>query len=81
MAAKNKPIIVTVTDEALQAIDNVAESLQAQGMHIGRVLQSSGVISGSAPAAKMTALRKVKGVHSVEPELEATLPPPDSKLQ
>jgi hypothetical protein len=72
VAAKTKPIIVTISDDGLKDI---------QGMRVSRVLPVTGVICGSSPSGKMPALRKVTGVSSVEEEASAELPPPDSKLQ
>jgi hypothetical protein len=75
--SKTKPIIVTVADEKLAAIDGLAEQLRAQGMTISQVLPTIGVISGSVSAARLAALRKVAGVLSVEVETQAVLPPPE----
>ncbi len=76
-----KPVMVTVTDEKLKDIQRVADTLTAKGMKIDRVMPVVGTISGSVPAAKMSALRAVTGVMSVEEELAAELPSPDSPLQ
>jgi hypothetical protein len=79
--AKSKSVIVTVTDTALKNIQAVANQLAAKGMKVGQVLPATGVISGSVPAGKAAALRAVKGVHSVEDEVQVQLPPPDSDIQ
>jgi hypothetical protein len=76
-----KSIIVTVTDEMLGNIDQVADHLTAKGMKIDQVMPITGVISGSCAATKMHALEKVAGVMSVEEEATAHLPPSDSTLQ
>ena len=81
MPKKTKPIIVTVTDDALNKIDDLAAQLTAKGMKVDRVMPLTGVIAGSAASTKMSGLRKVKGVMSVEEEVTAELPPPDSSVQ
>ena len=81
MPKKTKPIIVTVTDDALNKIDDLAAQLAAKGMKVDKVMPLTGVISGSAAATKMSGLRNVKGVLSVEEEVTAELPPPDSPVQ
>ena len=81
MAKRSKSIIVTVTDEMLGNIDQVAERLSAKGMKIDQVMPITGVISGSCSAARMPSLEKVAGVMSVEEEASAYLPPPDSEVQ
>ena len=81
MAAKSKPIIVTITDDGLKDIQKIARALKAKGMTVSRVMPVTGVIAGSSPSGKLSALKKVAGVSSVEEEAVAELPPPGSKLQ
>jgi uncharacterized protein YqgV (UPF0045/DUF77 family) len=78
---KLKPIIVTVTDNALKNIDQLASKLKSQGMKVDRVMPMTGVISGSFDVSKMSALKDLEGVMSVEEEVSAELPPPDSPVQ
>jgi hypothetical protein len=81
MAQKFKPIIVTVADDMLANIHQVANSLAAEGMKVERVMPITGVIAGSCSSGKVSALEKVEGVMSVEEEAVAELPPPDSPTQ
>ena len=81
MPKKSQSIIVTVADEAIDKIDELAEKLTAKGMTVDRVMPITGVISGSAPSSKLASLKKVAGVLSVEEEVSAELPPPDSPVQ
>lgn len=81
MPEKRKPIIVTVADNALKNIHELAAKLAAKGMEVDRVLPITGIISGSCSTAKIAALENVEGVTSVEEELSAELPSPDSTLQ
>jgi hypothetical protein len=76
-----KPVIVTVADDALTRIQEVAKQLASKGMKVKRVMPITGVISGLCPSNKASALEKVGGVVSVEEEVVAHLPPPDSSLQ
>jgi hypothetical protein len=80
-AGPRTPVIVTVTDAMLTKIQNVADKLAAKGMKVERVMPMTGVIAGSSASAKMPALRDVEGVMSVEEELAAVLPPPDSPVR
>ena len=81
MPKKLQSIIVTVADEALDKIDELADKLTAKGMKVDRVMPITGVISGSASPDKLSSLKKVAGVSSVEEEVSAELPPPDSPVQ
>jgi hypothetical protein len=81
LGKKTKSIIVTVTDDALTKIDELAARLTAKGMKVDRVLPATGVITGSAAPTKMSTLKKVDGVMSVEEELTIELAPPDSPVQ
>ncbi len=73
-----KSIVVTVSDEALPDIRDVADRLAAQGMIVDRVMPKMGIISGSCAPAKTSALEAVQGVTSVEEEAVARLPPSGS---
>lgn len=81
MPKKLKPIIVTVADDAVKNIHKLADKLTAKGMKVDRVLPITGVISGSVAPAKISTLKKVDGVMSLEEEVTAELPPPDSPVQ
>lgn len=81
MSQKRKPIIVTVTDDMLGNIHQVANRLSAKGMKVERVLPITGVISGSCSSANLSKLHEVKGVMSVEEEATAELPPSDAPVQ
>ena len=76
-----KPVIVTVSDRMLKDIHQLAERLGTKGMKVERVMPVTGVISGTLPSSKMSALRTIDGVESVEEEATAILPPPDSPVQ
>lgn len=81
MSNKRKPIIVTVADDALGNIDELATKLAAKGMQVDRVLPITGIISGTCLSTKMGELENVDGVTSVEEEASAELPPADQSPQ
>ncbi len=74
-------ITVTVSDDHLASIDEVAEVLRDNGMHVGQVLAALGVISGSVPDDRRQSLEAVDGVEAVEEENTFQLPPPSSPIQ
>jgi hypothetical protein len=78
---KKKPIIVTVADDALKNIHELATKLAAKGMKVDRVLPITGIISGSCTSTKLGELENVDGVMSVEEEASAELPPPGQSPQ
>ena len=73
-------INVTVHQEYLSAIADVADALRARGMQVEQVLEM-GFITGSAPDDSLGDLKKVSGVQSVDEELGYQLPPPDDDIQ
>lgn len=79
--AKIKSLIITVTDESLPRIEQLANRLGKKGLKVERVLPVTGVITGSCPEAKVPALKKESGVLGIEEENTAYLPPPDSAVQ
>ena len=74
-------VSVTVGDDHRESLDGVVESLQASGMEVEQVLGTLGIVTGSAPADALDALRGVEGVASVDEQLTHQLPPPDSPIQ
>lgn len=76
-----KSVIVTVSDDALPKIRQLADELGAKGLKVDRVLPVTGVITGSCAASNVPALEKLDGVLSVEEEATTHLPPSDSPVQ
>ena len=72
-------VSVSVDDEHVNAIDEVADQLRERGMRVDRVLQSVGIVTGSAQ--DVTALSAVPGVLSVDPEQRFDIGPPDQEIQ
>jgi hypothetical protein len=72
---------VTVDDDHLDKIDEVAAELRSNGMQVDQVLNEVGVISGSVPAARRQVLGTVAGIESIEEATTFQLPPPDSPIQ
>ncbi|MBN9521323.1 hypothetical protein J0H58_22850 [bacterium] len=79
MSKAKSPVVVTVTDAALNDIHAVADRLAAAGLAVDRVLPVTGVITGTCPAGKKAALGAVDGVHAVEDDAQVQLPPPDAE--
>jgi hypothetical protein len=74
-------VSVTVDDGHQESLDGVVENLRARGLEVEQVLGSLGIVTGSAPAESLDALRGVEGVASVDEQLTHQLPPPDSPVQ
>lgn len=81
MIEKEKPIIVTVSDEAMPDIQGIAKTLSAKGMKIKRVMPLTGSISGSSGTRALSELRRVTGVVSVADDEVAELPPANTRRQ
>lgn len=81
MSEKEKPIVVTVSDEALPDIQRIAKTLSSKGMTIRRVMPLAGSISGSTSPDTVAELEKTAGVVSVADDDVAELPPPTSRRQ
>jgi hypothetical protein len=74
-------VSVTVDDEHLASIGDVAAVLRANGMQVDQVLDRLGVISGSIPEDRQESLQAVAGVRSVEATHQYQIPPPDAPVQ
>ena len=78
-------VTVTVDEAHLRSISTVAHSLEANGMHVDRVMERMGFITGSIPSGAAStvtsALRSIPGVASVDQDLTYRVAPPESDVQ
>lgn len=74
-------VVVTVHDDQLAEIDELAERLRLAGMRVEQVLGEIGVITGSLPADRLTSAQRLPGVAAIERETSFRLPPPDEDVQ
>jgi hypothetical protein len=72
---------VTIHDDQLPNIDEVADRLRDAGMRIDQVFHPVGVITGSVPSAQRAVIEAVPRVVAVEDETSFQLPPPDAEIQ
>ena len=72
-------VIVSVDDEHVDAIDEVADRLRERGMQVDQVLASVGIVTGSVQ--DVPALDAVPGVMSVDREEVIDIGPPDGEIQ
>jgi hypothetical protein len=80
MPAEQK-VTVVVEDEHQPRIDDVAEELRREGMHVDAVHPLTGTILGSVTGERLQAVRKVAGVKSVQPQRGFRIAPPDADVQ
>jgi hypothetical protein len=74
-------VTVTVHDDQLPNIDEVADRLRDAGMQVDQILHPVGMITGSVPTARRAVIETVPGVAAVEDETSFQLPPPDAEIQ
>jgi hypothetical protein len=74
-------VTVTVHDDQLAEIDQLADRLRAAGMRVDQVLSNIGVITGALPQEKRSAVREMPGVAAVEEETTFRISPPDADVQ
>jgi hypothetical protein len=74
-------VSVSVDDDHLDKIGEVAAELQSKGMRVDQVFSEVGVISGSVPDDRRQALETVSGVEAVEEARRFQIPPSESDIQ
>jgi hypothetical protein len=74
-------ITVTVSDDHVDQIDDLAERLRTAGMRVEQVLRVVGVITGAVDQTKRASIATMPGVAAVEDETPIQLPPPESDIQ
>ncbi len=79
--SKMKTVIVTLDDEHVVKIEQVASQCEAAGMVVGESLEVLGQITGRIDPKQEPALRRVRGVISVDESEDYQLPPSDSEIQ
>ena len=72
-------VSVTVDEEHLDDMSEVVEALRERGMQVDAVLESLGMVTGSAPDTEV--LRQVEGVSTVDAVMERRIPPPEDDIQ
>lgn len=75
------PVIVSVAEDHLDRIADLAERLSGSGLRVQQILKTLGTITGRIPRSKVAEIGRLEGVASVEPEHTIQLPPPDSPVQ
>lgn len=79
--SKKKVVIVTLDDQHVRDIRQVADKCRAAGMLVQDSLEFLGQITGEIDPEKESALSQIPGVLSVDASEEYQLPPPDSEVQ
>ena len=74
-------VTVTVADDHVSLIHDLADRLRAAGMQVEQVLDAAGVITGSVPAARRSSIEALPGVAAVEDETSFQIAPPDADVQ
>jgi len=73
-------LVVTVDDEHMTSLSDVADRLRAAGLTVKNVMDGVGAITGHGDAS-LTSLRSIKGVKAVEEEPVLGVPPPGADPQ
>jgi hypothetical protein len=72
-------VVVSVDEEHLATIDEVADQLRQHGMDVDDVLVNVGMVTGRAEDTD--ALLEIPGILSVDAEETKGVPPPDQEIQ
>ena len=74
-------VIVTLSDEAAQHMDEVSRALERAGLEISETLEFLGQVTGRCNEKSRRALSSVPGVLSVEDSGAVSIPSPGSEIQ
>lgn len=77
--SKRVQISLTIAEGA--DLQQVAAALRGEGLTVGQVMESLGIIQGEADEQALEQLRRVPHVEAVEESRRIKLPPPDSPVQ
>jgi hypothetical protein len=74
-------VIVTLDEDHLSQITEVAEQLNAMGLRNINTLGSIGAISGRISSGLLDKLQGIPGVSAIEPSGSVHIAPPESDIQ
>ena len=74
-------VTVTVDEDHLARIDELADQLRVAGMQVEQVLPSVGAITGSVSTSQRQSVESMPGVAAVEDETSFKIAPPDADIQ
>lgn len=72
---------ITVADDHVDRIDEVADQLRSQGIEVESVLADLGLITVEADPSSARRVTALEGVESVAEGPNYQLPPPDAPIQ
>jgi hypothetical protein len=72
---------LSIEEQYLDKLPKVVKRIKKAGFNVEQTLEELGVVTGSVDSEKLDAIRKVKGVASIEQERVFQLPPPESTIQ
>lgn len=78
---KKVQVLVSVDDQHLPKMGKVVERLKAAGLDVQQSMEAIGTVTGSVELAKLTRLKRVPGVSSVEQDQVTAIAPPESDIQ
>lgn len=74
-------ISVTVVDDQLSRLSEIASACEKAGMTVTGTLDAIGVLTGTIDADKLDVLRRVPGIGQVEQSREIYVAPPEHDVQ
>lgn len=80
-ASVRQSIIVTVKEDALERIEQIAEALRGRGMAVDSVLTAAGTVTGWARPSEIQDISLLDGVETVELARRVQHPLPDADIQ
>jgi hypothetical protein len=75
---QRRPLIVTLSGK--RAISEVTRDLKAAGLKVEQILDTTGIVTGSADEKSLAKLKRVKGVADVSADHPVDIGPPDAKV-
>ena len=81
LAMSKVNLLICVDERHLEQIPQVVEALEASGLKIERVMEQTGIITGSIDSTQVEGISQVEGVAAVEVEQQFQLKPPESEIQ
>jgi hypothetical protein len=73
-------LVIMVEEKRRAELDQLAKSLESQGLHVQQKLPRFRSIIGTADSSTMEKLKSIDGIETVRPQGKFQLPPMDEKI-
>ena len=74
-------VLVTIDEKSLGRVKSLASALKKSGLKVSKVMETSGIVAGTARPTDFARIKRHKGVAALEVAGTVSIAPPDAEIQ